>query len=704
MKRTTTPPLQNTKQSSEDSLLGYSLKTGIPRRILQDLSQSLLSVTDPQGFLRKIQRQNTDLAELALEQGFYRLALDLGLQNNFSQMKALLFAGKRDEARRLSAEKNQPLLTALLLRTEGQFVKSLRIFENEILPTLQTQPLWMQSEALLIAASIEFNNSRYQQSVEYNKQAFEIFEKLHRPGRQAIAAFNASISLAHLDKKIESSSWRWKAEEILETYHLENLEISMNLSRSEQLVGEEKYSEAQPLLEILLKENQLSVVQKLLATQALARSHMEQGALLTAEIQLQQARQWMIKNEFYQYEVFQRALELDLEVLVHHKVTKAQLLNSPHNGADQRGYHAFMMASARKAWMQNDPSRCQRLSTEIQHDKKYLPEDLRLLVDENLLFLPQQARAQEIFYFIAAMKNKISSLKLLQAVLGETSSLNPWQQVLQTLISVAIEMHDQISDKPLEILRQALSIAEKEGLERLATIALGYISLIDPHHQKRWVSHLNSLDEEEKNWIEAFFRKSLNVNIIAAKWVVQSERATLLAEADIPDSGMDILIYPEKGKISVKGQEVPMKGILLKLLTSLARAQGQGLSKENLVTQVWEQNYDPTIHDAVIYANIARLRDVIQIECHQGVYRLSNETSWALVEAHAPKSKDLNDRQKAILKVLESGVVTLQRNQVLSIINASERTALRELNELLRKGLLKKSGSGRAVTYRLANI
>lgn len=62
----------------------------------------------------------------------------------------------------------------------------------------------------------------------------------------------------------------------------------------------------------------------------------------------------------------------------------------------------------------------------------------------------------------------------------------------------------------------------------------------------------------------------------------------------------------------------------------------------------------------------------------------------------------LNERQvKAVLYVLENGNIT--NSQYQKICNISERTALRDLEELTSKGVLIKTGSKKGTSYKLAD-
>ena len=64
-----------------------------------------------------------------------------------------------------------------------------------------------------------------------------------------------------------------------------------------------------------------------------------------------------------------------------------------------------------------------------------------------------------------------------------------------------------------------------------------------------------------------------------------------------------------KGSVSFANQF-----ILVELMLLLARNQGRVLSKEEIVRQIWGENYSPIVHDNKLYVTIRRLRELIEPE------------------------------------------------------------------------------------------
>lgn len=77
----------------------------------------------------------------------------------------------------------------------------------------------------------------------------------------------------------------------------------------------------------------------------------------------------------------------------------------------------------------------------------------------------------------------------------------------------------------------------------------------------------------------------------------------------------DFVFHTQTGQLVLKnGQEVGFEGqfVLRELLLTFLRKPGHVFSKEELVQSVWQQSYQPSIHDNKIYVTIKRLRQLLQ--------------------------------------------------------------------------------------------
>jgi tetratricopeptide (TPR) repeat protein len=81
------------------------------------------------------------------------------------------------------------------------------------------------------------------------------------------------------------------------------------------------------------------------------------------------------------------------------------------------------------------------------------------------------------------------------------------------------------------------------------------------------------------------------------------------------DTNNPVIIDAERGQIDFKNQFV-----LMDLLKLFIENPGVVYSKESLVKEVWDQDYDPRVHDNKIYVTIKRLRKLIEPQTGESKY------------------------------------------------------------------------------------
>jgi len=91
------------------------------------------------------------------------------------------------------------------------------------------------------------------------------------------------------------------------------------------------------------------------------------------------------------------------------------------------------------------------------------------------------------------------------------------------------------------------------------------------------------------------------------------------------DAHTGILIEKTKGEIRFDGQF-----ILRDLLRAFLEHPGKVFSKEDLVRDVWREDYDPRIHDNKIYVTIKRLRGLLESENGTTDYILRAKNGYCL--------------------------------------------------------------------------
>lgn len=91
------------------------------------------------------------------------------------------------------------------------------------------------------------------------------------------------------------------------------------------------------------------------------------------------------------------------------------------------------------------------------------------------------------------------------------------------------------------------------------------------------------------------------------------------------DLEKNVVMEKKKGKIDFKNQF-----ILLDLLHLFLKNPGQIYSKEILVKKIWNQEYDPRVHDNKIYVTIKRLRQMIEPDLDKPKYIFRSKNGYFL--------------------------------------------------------------------------
>jgi hypothetical protein len=161
--------------------------------------------------------------------------------------------------------------------------------------------------------------------------------------------------------------------------------------------------------------------------------------------------------------------------------------------------------------------------------------------------------------------------------------------------------------------------------------------------------------------------------------------------------------------------------LLYEILKQIARSEKNGIHKETLIQKIWGYEYSPLTHDSLIYTNMRRLREWVPIVLTQDRYHLPKELQWSYFLSKLDQdqeqdyyslrpskllthqeSKGTEERSHQLVKLLRDKI-KISRSEAVKALQVSERTALRELNSLLEKKYISKSGAGRGTKYYLIN-
>lgn len=162
-----------------------------------------------------------------------------------------------------------------------------------------------------------------------------------------------------------------------------------------------------------------------------------------------------------------------------------------------------------------------------------------------------------------------------------------------------------------------------------------------------------------------------------------------------------------EGKVN---EDLLKRNQLKELIVSFMKSFPDELTKEDITTLVWGENYDPLIHDARIYTAIQRTRslldDEVIIKGKEG-YIWNHKKNFTLyVKKRCQKTMSNNRNQALIMKCFETslknGSAELSRREIVDKTNLSESSIKREISILLDRGALIRLGAGRSVRYKLS--
>lgn len=158
-----------------------------------------------------------------------------------------------------------------------------------------------------------------------------------------------------------------------------------------------------------------------------------------------------------------------------------------------------------------------------------------------------------------------------------------------------------------------------------------------------------------------------------------------------------------------------LTGIQAKILGLLSKGE---VGKEELVTQIWGYQYDPLRHDSLVYSAISKLRASLKwasrwIESTDYGYRLSphvkvtffgqetgKKEKTAKIKQKVILNPELNIRQNLILESLLNGSRSFWNQKACrEEFNVSTMTATRDLAEMVKRGIIRRVGRGRATVY-----
>lgn len=675
---------------NQNAFSKLDLKKGLPQSTWEALDLSLKGAKDPKQWIQEMKSQNPSLAEKALEAGFSSLAALLVCDQPLYQMRALLISAQRASAKELleslTSEVDKVFGEIIFERTQGQSQKVFEKYKDSVSYLLANLDPQVEVEARMQWAQMLYTLEKWDEVLNHYKIAFELAEKESLPGTKAICAFNLATVYENLDQKIEAKTWLWVCQKELSSYTLENLNNSVALYEIQVALKDLQDEKVIELTPEFLKKTNLSLMQRIRGLHALAESQSEFGHILDAEMTLSQSRKIIQQGQYEQYMTSQEILELNLASVIH-RSGRFQNRKNWENPSLSLHYKAV---HARWLFRMNDHVKALRIAGEIRKDSPQAEqfEDLFVLLSNRLEQPGKRARTLEHQIFKCWLTKQWKGLEYIKTFLEIENSSSPWKKTLFHLSSGLLSLVQIEVSKSYDELKAGLQVAKSSGLERLETLI---VSLLKTLHGES-LSLGYDLSPEELAFYEGLLSRVSSAPVAMSR--NQNGQVTLGAEKSdlVYDEDKNEIIWQDEA-ISLQNQPVLQR--ILKMLLS----KPTGLSKENLVESVWGLNYHPLHHDPMIYSAMGRLRDLIPIEMNSGVYKLPGTIRWTYLSQNKKDSFNLSSRQKKIMEIIENSQA-LSRKEVVETLEISERTALRELTNLVRMGLLVQSGAGRGVHYK----
>jgi tetratricopeptide (TPR) repeat protein len=94
--------------------------------------------------------------------------------------------------------------------------------------------------------------------------------------------------------------------------------------------------------------------------------------------------------------------------------------------------------------------------------------------------------------------------------------------------------------------------------------------------------------------------------------------------SDVNDSSVDLYLDRENRKVKERSLgtiDFKHRFVLLEILFLLAKNAGSYFDKEELAKSIWKDEYNPLIHDKLIYTSVSRLRKLIEPKNEKGQKR-----------------------------------------------------------------------------------
>lgn len=661
-----------------------------------------------------------DLARLMLENTYYDVALSIGLDNIYSKARALSFANRINEFKALLEEMTTlglhhevNALKLNRLKFEGRVRDAMDLFEKEISSHLtELAPITLAdvTHEMSVIFSLASQQERFLELVE---MALPIVRANKLWAREAHLTNATMILMGNLGRQTEQLSYMRRLEEILANYHLSSMDKALYIYKLSQKVKEKKFIEIVGQFDSFMREQKFSVYQMIQLLRLYTYALLETGRLRECDYVIQRLRKLISSSAMYYMDIYLHPLEIDRLSLKLSKINLSNAVGFAKSAIDFSIFAHIQLTTSRLHRIRGEYRRAQQLVSRVcsEIDPNILPViwepdfDLENLSIETAI--TPRAREQVLFRAI-----KSSDLVYLRAFLEMDEIQNPqcvWDQSLQLLAKIVLIRSGRVQDRE-EIIadcEKGLLISESNGIERMAALFLKILSSYERSYTDDWLKTLTQLEEngqiEILNVLENLGSEQRETSSYTITTKLGLRRAADLEEVHNCDYHIALDLVHDRVYLSGQISDISHSPLQIRLLNVILSAEAP-ITKEDLVQKVWGYEYHPLTHDSLVYTSIGRLREYIKIDFFRGGYRIDPSLQWMIVtqsrQSQGAKLK-LTERHQKIISLFGVSKEFISRNDLVEGLGMAERTALRDLVELVDLMVLERQGQGRGVKYSL---
>lgn len=271
--------------------------------------------------------------------------------------------------------------------------------------------------------------------------------------------------------------------------------------------------------------------------------------------------------------------------------------------------------------------------------------------------------------------------------------------------------------RALSLLHQAQALAQRSGMNHFLECLSYELDLLENGVERSVQGRSSQESRVARKFLEMVpARKPMLARVtLEGRSLVSEEEGRIEVEGAVTGTGAfsrSLMIDGRRNFLRIAGKTIQLDSMPMqrKLIFSIFAAYPKALSKDEIVSRVWDEVYNPLLHDRVIYRTVSRLRKLLRegkssrswVEFESGGLSLTPKERpfLALIpeELSAFRSFSLDERKLKILTLLKyRGRVT--RSEAVQALRAPARTVARDLATLVERKLIVRDGAGRAASY-----